>query len=700
MPVIDLQQPAPSPVRALPLGDLYLQEPRDISMRDSTDVDSPSKKRKREEEDAKPAFVVRIDPKQATDASLRSLRELLESIFEAEDQLQPDTSGAVSTHATEYFDDGRTLGPDILIKVEKAMARAIADCRFQEIQVDDVNRLQKICQVSLNAAESIDMKVRPEWTDTDVESWLHQIETAEKGLRSLRTMLKTMTGGRVEKQLYSEEMIGSGLAILRHVLDDCIVPIVELRSSGSSSDLFKSLSSNKKNILGLVTQASRVFSLLTTLLAREEISDEAVNTIEAISIALVFVENGHSEKDSVLGIQKFERLRVLAVDAVAKIFSVYSEQRISILDDILTSLEKLPVTRQSARQFKLLNGHSIQLVSALLMILVQTSASKPEQTFGSKESRELPLLHDMAQTRLDDEDGDDNQDNMPNGGYPPNTHTGNGLVSEAQAIRNPRTTVQNMLNVSSVLTGSAQKTAHYVVQFMVSRALKSTKSGDTPYRNLLDIFTEDFILVLDSPDWPASELMLRNLLTTMIGISATDKSTAPAKNMALDLIGPMGSAISNVLSHSRGGLAALNASESEIDTMLSNLGEDALEGKANEREMLAWTGPYHTIIEHLKTRESEASHIQSARGYQIAQWATNTAEAFDKNDEVYENADERSKADGDLAAISHKVEGLLSNDRALDLDRWVFCLLFSRPSTKIPVDLTRSRALKSKWRTQ
>ena len=683
------------PVASLPAGDSYTQGLKDISVRDSTDLYSPSKKRKREEEDSRPAFIVRVDPKQATDASLQSLQDLLESIFEAEDQLEPDTSGAISTHAAEFFENGQTLAPDILIKVEKVITKVITDCRFQEIQVDDVSRLQKLCQLSLNAAESVDIQLRPEWTDADVENWLPHIETADKGLRSLRTILKTMTGGRVEKQLYSEEMIGSGLTILRHVLDGCIVPTVELRSAGSSSDLFRSLSASKHTILGLVTQASKVFSLLTILLAKEEISDEAVNTIEAISVALVFVENGHSEKDSVLGIQKFERLRVLAVDALAKIFSVYAEQRISILDDILTSLEKLPVTRQSARQFKLLDGHSIQLVSALLMILVQTSATKAEQTFGSKESRELPLLDGIAETEIDNDDGDIDQDHGENGLYHSSTHTGNGRVSEAQAIRNSRTTVQHMLDVSSVLAGSAQKTAHYVVQFMVSRALKSTKSGDTPYRNLLDIFTEDFILVLDSPDWPASELMLRNLLTTMIGISATDKSTAPAKNMALDLIGPMGSAISNVLSHSRNGLGALHGSESEIDMMLSNLGEDALEGKTNERDMLAWTGPYHTVIEHLKTRESEAAHILSARGYQITQWATNTAEAFDRNDEVYEDVDERTRADGDLAAVAHRLEGLLSNDRAIDFNRWVFYLFtVYQFNTKTSIDLTLPQALK------
>ncbi|KAF2395942.1 WD40 repeat-like protein, partial [Trichodelitschia bisporula] len=41
------------------------------------------------------------------------------------------------------------------------------------------------------------------------------------------------------------------------------------------------------------------------------------------------------------------------------------------------------------------------------------------------------------------------------------------------------------------------------------RALASTKSDDQPYHSLLDIFIEDLINVLGSPDWPAAELLLR-----------------------------------------------------------------------------------------------------------------------------------------------------------------------------------------------
>ena len=44
------------------------------------------------------------------------------------------------------------------------------------------------------------------------------------------------------------------------------------------------------------------------------------------------------------------------MDVLAKIFTKYTEQRQFIFDEILMSLEKLPPTKQSARQYRLTDG--------------------------------------------------------------------------------------------------------------------------------------------------------------------------------------------------------------------------------------------------------------------------------------------------------------------------------------------------------
>lgn len=58
----------------------------------------------------------------------------------------------------------------------------------------------------------------------------------------------------------------------------------------------------------------------------------------------------------------------------------------------------------------------------------------------------------------------------------------------------------------------AIKNASHVVNYLIGRAIGTTKTGDAPYRVLLDIFVEDFISVLGLPEWPGAELVLQQVL--------------------------------------------------------------------------------------------------------------------------------------------------------------------------------------------
>jgi hypothetical protein len=67
-------------------------------------------------------------------------------------------------------------------------------------------------------------------------------------------------------------------------------------------------------------------------------------------------------------------LRTAALDLIVQVFHYYPTQRPSILNEILISLKKMPAS-QNSRDFKLLKGGSIQVVSALIMRIIQSAAS-------------------------------------------------------------------------------------------------------------------------------------------------------------------------------------------------------------------------------------------------------------------------------------------------------------------------------------
>merc|ERR1712093_596246 len=185
-----------------------------------------------------------------------------------------------------------------------------------------------------------------------------------------------MSGGREEKQLYSEDVIQTALSAFKNATETCLIPIVEMRNSGPAAAVFKLFSAQKSHIGNLLSHCRKLFSLVASLVSTIELSETVINTLEFTASRLIFVEKAPSERESIVKISKFDSLRVVAMDVLAQIFLCNPAQRQGIFDEILTSLEKLPVTKQSARQFKLAEGGSIQLVSALIMRLIQTSASK------------------------------------------------------------------------------------------------------------------------------------------------------------------------------------------------------------------------------------------------------------------------------------------------------------------------------------
>ncbi|MCJ1306040.1 Sister chromatid cohesion protein 2, partial [Hypocenomyce scalaris] len=343
--------------------------------------DGESRKRKRDDDNGIIRETTKVkDQRGVSDEASRSLQELIRDIFEAEDQLQPDISGAPSEEARSFFvsvgtEDKTfaTLAPAVHVKLEVALQRVISCGRFPDVPLDQLCRLQKLCEGALIAAEAEEPNFETEWTEDNATQWFQRIDVMDSGLRAARTIARIMAGGRDEKQIYSEELLQSVVSVVRKATDSYVIPVVESRSTGSGSETFRTASAHRKNVSSLMHGAGKVLRLLADLLVKVDVAETTITAIEFFLTRLLFVENAHSEKESVLGIHKFEALRRIAMDIIAEIFSRYPEQRTFLFDEILTSLQKLPVTRQNARQFKLKDGKTIQLVSALIMRLVQTS---------------------------------------------------------------------------------------------------------------------------------------------------------------------------------------------------------------------------------------------------------------------------------------------------------------------------------------
>src|SRR5690606_18812524 len=149
------------------------------------------------------------------------------------------------------------------------------------------------------------------------------------------------------------------------------------------------------------------------------------------------------------------------------IFLIKPAQRQGIISEILSSLSKLPVSKQSSRQFKLSDGGSIQPVSALVMRLIQASAACPDKSSQSRRANMLKNINGAEGDGADEYHATKNSTPTPS------------ISSESQGADQPGVALQEANAVSQPLSDEAQQNASLVVGFLVNRAAGSSKSGDT-----------------------------------------------------------------------------------------------------------------------------------------------------------------------------------------------------------------------------
>lgn len=567
-----------------------------------------------------------VDQRQKADAAAQHLQSVMQHIFEAEDHLQPDTSGAVTvggnnTFTLRYTEDGQVLvlHNETQKSLETAVRKAAAYGRLDSIPVENLARVQKVCENGVHAVEASALQIGDGWSEQDIEEWASKVAGAENSLCASRALLRIMTAGRREKELQSEDFLRAVLDSLNNIVEMCILPIIEERSGdkvkgekASSNPKFAVAASNRKMLQTLLSSATKCLRLLGELLVKTDVDERSISSVEYLCKTLIFAENGSSERESALGIQTFETMRKSAMDVLAQIFTRYTDQRSFIFDEILLSLERLPATKQSSRQYKLIDAKPIQLVSALLMRLVQTSATKTADALHLKSSAKNEGAEDAeasdSDAAADDEKSEEESDDEVE-----------IKVSSSKKTQK----LGNFESVAKSLYDSAQQNASYIIKVLVQRALSTSKSSDEPYRKLLDIFTEDFLNVLGSPEWPAAEMLLRTLLGSMVNLAENTKNAVPSRLLALELLGTMGSGILELQSTASKAAKSLEVQESALAGKLVQMVEQIERGEEASLGFLSFDGPFRIILEYLRGRDTGDAQLQTARGLLLMQWAHN-----------------------------------------------------------------------------
>ena len=617
-------------------------------------IPSSPKRRKLndDEQSARIALHIRAQKEEA-DTQLAKFQDLLFEIFEAQDQMVPDTSATSNPEDNQFFeqmedveDSITALTTKIHSKLQNAMKKLIDYKRFTEVPPDHIKRLQSLCEQSLSVTQTLNLGLGNPLDEAEVDQWHARLRTAENGATSACTVAWTILGSLHNKALFSEDVVQYLPNVLTNIFENCLIPVVEARSSGQSSGLFKTASSFKDILIRLLGQGRKLLDLVAALSVQMDGAESATNKTEFLATQLVFVENSHNEKESVLGAQVFEQVRRTAMEALAKIFAKFPDQRLSILDEIVNSLEKLPSSTRAARQFKLTDGKNIQLFSALVVKLVQMATSEPSHNpmpGAAKSTSKFVLSGSQS------DDGDED---------------GMGTPADANMLQQSteeKSIVILLKEKAESLQSNARSSAHHIIKFLVGKAMRTTKTGDQPYRSLIDLFTEDLITILGSSDWPASELLLWMLARHMIEILKRDE-TGSAKNMAIELLGKMGSAISTLRVSVPQLAAAVHDSDSAVSHSLRQFTDDQLRAGISAEDMVTANGPYKITLSFLHERAVNDSQLISAERFHLLQWAKALCLTLDFDQLHHSDAD----IDSETAGLVELVYTMLSNPSSVE----------------------------------
>ncbi|KAL1798707.1 hypothetical protein ACET3X_002744 [Alternaria dauci] len=607
--------PSSTPVR--PPGPAVMIKPKAVSRGDYRYIDNinvESLSQKKEDNRVESGVtVLRPHEREIADGKIDALESFVSTLTEDKDDLDG------SLHFTKVMTpdgDFSVLKPRPMDTLSEKMSGVVSLGRFNMLPVDLAMQIQSLLHPTVVSTTKNGLFPRDEVNSELAES----VATAKFALKSSKLLLETMIEGRDDYRMRREDIIDTVIDLTKLIKDSCIIPIVQSRRSGEAQDLFNAASAYRQDLQMVLRLCGAVLARFATLIGKYNLSDRALNTLEYLTLELLVEQNSENERDSVFSIKKFEHFRQKAMDVLAQIFARHPSQRRSIVNGILGNLEKLPDRKASAKQFLSAREVPIMTISALFMRFVQVVGTNLTTRTASQADNVLANTVE-----------DDVSDYEP--GQAPSKKSQRAAGSESPAAK------------AQSLSAEAAAEASYIVRELCDKASNTSKSGDKPFRNLLDLFIDDFCNVLGSPQWPAAVVLLQMLLIRMRTILVDDqgaKHSVIDKDMALTTMARIGCGVIDFKDQLKKMRQRLDVSQSDLSSRLDRLVGDALSEDIKERvndvDLLAFDGPYRMVLEslvdYLDLQPSQQDpHLQAATGFYVSSWLTAVVKMFPERDE-------------------------------------------------------------------
>ncbi|XP_047447655.1 nipped-B-like protein A isoform X2 [Mugil cephalus] len=459
--------------------------------RDSSEEDSPPpsmsevarKMKMKEKQKKRKAYEPKLTQEELMDSStfkrfLASIDNILENLEDVDFTTMADD---------DEIPQELLLGKHQLNELGSESAKIKAMGISSRIPSDKLVKLLNILEKNIQDGSKLTTLINHDHDAEDEERlWRDLImERVTKSADACLTALNIMTSAHMPKAVYIEDVIERVLQYTKFHLQNTLYPQydpvyrVDPHGGGllsSKAKRAKCSTHKQRVIIMLYNKVCDIVSNISELLEIQLLTDTTILQVSSMGITPFFVEN-------------VSELQLCAIKLVTAVFSRYEKHRQLILEEIFTSLARLPTSKRSLRNFRLNSSDQdgeplyIQMVTALVLQLIQCVVHLPSDKDVFEE----------YDTKVD-------QDVLITNSY-------------ETAMR----TAQNFLSVFLKKCGS--------------------KQGEEDYRPLFENFVQDLLSTVNKPEWPAAELLL-SLLGRLLVHQFSNKQTEMALRVAsLDYLG-------------------------------------------------------------------------------------------------------------------------------------------------------------------
>ncbi|XP_053304094.1 nipped-B-like protein [Spea bombifrons] len=462
------------------------RSPEDSEMEDSpppclSDVARRMKKKERQKK--RKAYEPKLTPEEMMDSStFKRFSSAVENILDNLEDMDFTAFGDDDEIPQELL-----LGKHQLNELGSESAKIKAMGIMNKISSEKMVKLLGILEKNIQDGSKLSTMLNHNNDAEDEEKlWRDLImERVTKSADACLTAVNIMTSPSMPKAVYIEDVIEHVIQYTKFHLQNTLYPQydpvyrVDPHGGGLMSSKAKraKCSTHKQRVIVMLyNKVCDIVASLSELLEIQLLTDTTILQVSSMGITPFFVES-------------VSELQLCAIKLVTAVFSRYEKHRQLILEELFTSLARLPTSKRSLRNFRLNSSDDdgeamyIQMVTALVLQLIQCVVHLPSDRDAEEESNK----------KVD-------QDVFITNSY-------------ETAMR----TAQNFLSIFLKKCGS--------------------KQGEEDYRPLFENFVQDLLSTVNKPEWPAAELLL-SLLGRLLVHQFSNKSTEMALRVAsLDYLG-------------------------------------------------------------------------------------------------------------------------------------------------------------------